>query len=165
MNEQYKTKPESNELAVELYMCASIHGAYEKQTEVIRRIESLVESGVVDAFDRYNWARRISPSANGPWAEVAQEKYDEFRNWARSNDRRIEPTFAQRTVRNEFVDEEYEIIQFPVITVAVYEDGDLDILAPSLDEDGNAYTVDDCLADLAGYGPGGTAKTQFDPEP
>ncbi len=148
MIQQYDTTLDSDSLTVELFVCASMYGTYEKQTEVIQRIERLVERDVVDEFARHTWARELSPAAEDTWCRFARDKYDEFTRWADATGRTLEPAFTRRTVTNEYVGERYEVIQFPVISVAVYDGDTLVRLSPSVDGDGVAYTVEDCLAEL-----------------
>lgn len=147
MNEDFEERIEGARIEIELYVCASTAGSGRRKQEVANRIDRLVANGVADAVDRRTWTRKVATSRVGDDDPDVQTKYAEFAAWARAEDRSLSPAFAQETVRNEFLDEEYEVLRVPIVTVAVYADGDLARLAPSI-VDGRRYSVDDCLADL-----------------
>lgn len=148
MKQSFDTPIDTDSLTVELFVCASMYGTYEKQNDVIHQVQLLTDQGVVDEFERHTWARQLSPTAEDTWCQFAREKFDEFTRWAESTDRSLEPAFSRRMVSNEYIDEHYEVIQFPIISLAVYSEDGLARLAPSVDADGVAYTVDDCLEEL-----------------
>ncbi|MFD1647752.1 HTH domain-containing protein [Haloarchaeobius litoreus] len=148
MSNQIDTRLDTGSLTVELFVCASMYGTYEKQNDIIHRIDRLADRGVVDEFDRYTWARELSPAAEDTWCEFAREKYEEFTRWAELSNRTLEPAFTRRSVSNDFVGEHYEVIQFPILSIAVYAGDRLVRLSPSVDADGVAYTVGDCLSEL-----------------
>ncbi|WP_435346464.1 HTH domain-containing protein [Haloarchaeobius sp. HRN-SO-5] len=136
-----------NTIRIELYVCASMHGTYEKQCDAIDEIESLVDAGTVDEFERHVWAHRLTPAADDEWCSRARQKYREYDQWARSSGWSLSPAFSKRTVTNEFVGEEYEVIQFPVISVAIYADDQLVRVAPAIYGEEH-YSVEDCLEEL-----------------
>lgn len=162
MTQQFDTRLDPDRLRVELFVCASMYGTYEKQNDVIQRIERLVDREGIEELSRYTWARELTPAAEDAWCEFAREKYDEFSRWAVASNRSLEPAFSRRTVRNSFLDECYDVIQFPIISIAVYDDDSLVRLAPSVDADGEAYTIEDCLTELEELGrPAATHAQQI----
>jgi len=165
MNQQYDTKLDSDSLTVELFVCASMYGTYEKQNEVIQRIERLVDRDVVDEFARHTWARELSPAAEDTWCRFARDKYDEFTRWADAAGWTLEPAFTRRMVTNQYVGERYEVIQFPIISIAVYDGDTLVRLSPSVDGDGVAYTIEDCLGELERLAREERKQVQHVPEP
>lgn len=165
MTQQFDTRLEPDTLRIELFVCASMYGTYEKQNDVIQRIQRLVDRDRLAALSRYTWARELSPAAEDTWCEFAREKYDEFTRWAVGSNRSLEPAFSRRTVRNEYLDECYDVIQFPIISIAVYDDDALVRLAPSVDDDGEAYTIEDCLTELEQLDRASVTRAQQIPEP
>jgi len=147
MTEEHESAIEGNSLTVDLYVCASTCGTHEKQRTIIQGVEALTEAGLVDDFERYLWPGRVTTTDDDAWCTAAQETYDEFASWARSEGRSLGPAFTRRTVRNEFSDQEYEVIRFPVLTLAVRADGDVARVAPS-GETERHYSVEDCLDEL-----------------
>ncbi|WP_256300927.1 HTH domain-containing protein [Haloarchaeobius salinus] len=165
MTSQFDTHLDNSSLTVELFVCASMYGTYEKQNDVIQRIERLADRGVVDEFERHTWTRRLSPAAEDTWCEFAREKYAEFTRWAELSDRTLEPAFTRRSITNEFVGEHYEVIQFPILSIAIYADDRLVRLSPSVDGDGVAYTIEDSLSELERLAEQPVHQPQHVPEP
>lgn len=149
MTSHHEAEIEGNRLTVDLYVCASTCGTHEKQRTILGAVEDLVEAGVVDEFERHLWPGRITTTDDDAWCTAARETYDEFASWARSEGRSLGPAFTRREVRNEFSDQEYEVIRFPLLTLAVRADDDVVRLAPS-GETERHYSVDDCLTELRG---------------
>lgn len=165
MKHEFETPIDTDSVTVELYVCASMYGTYEKQTDAIRRVKTLAEDGVIDELNRYTWARQLSPAAEDTWCEFARDKFEEFTEWAETSGRSLEPAFSRRTVNNEYMDECYEVIQFPIISIAVYSDDRLVRLAPTVDADGVAYRVADCLEELVEMAPRSSPPTTTLVEP
>ncbi|NHN43137.1 hypothetical protein G9C85_16080 [Halorubellus sp. JP-L1] len=134
---------------VDLYHCASMYGTHEQQRTVIDRLESLAEANAIDSVDRHAWARTLSPDAADDWCREARSKYGRFWAWAREHDRTLEPAFGTRTVGSMISDDTHEVIEFPVLCLAVYVDDALVHVAPSTDATtGETATVADSLAEL-----------------
>lgn len=149
MTIEYTDLTDADDVHVDVFHCASMHGTHEQQRHVIGRLESLVERGDVDRVKRQAWAHELTPDADDDWCEEARATYSRFWTWAREHDRTLEPAFGTRTVSSMVSDETYEVITFPVLCVAVYADGVLVQVAPSTDPETNTtYTVTDCLEDL-----------------
>jgi hypothetical protein len=139
----------ADDVHVDVFHCASVHGTHEQQRHVIGRIESLVERGDVDRVQRQAWAHELVPEADDDWCEEARATYSRFWTWAREHERTLEPAFGTRTVSSMVSDDSYDVITFPVLCVAIYADGTLVEVAPSTDpETDTTYTVMECLDDL-----------------
>lgn len=68
--------------------------------------------------------------------------------WAERRDNTLEPAFRRRTVTSIHApDETYDRVQVPLITLLVYEAGNLVGVAPCSDGE-RVHTVDDCLTAL-----------------
>ena len=140
---------EADDVHVDAFHCASMHGTHEQQRAVLRRLEALEGKGPVDRVRRRAWTHELTPDADDEWCENARAAYSRFYSWARENDRRLEPAFRTRTARSMVSDDAYDVITFPILCVAVYADGSLVEVAPSTDRATDAtYTVLDCVEDL-----------------
>lgn len=146
MNQDFEERIAGERIRIELYVCESTAGTSNRARDVCERVEALAEDGTLDAVDRQTWTRKMATSSEDDDNRV-ERKYAEFAAWARAGDRALSPAFAKETVRNEFLDEEYETLRVPVVTVAVYADGQLVRLAPAVVGD-RRYTVEDCLSEL-----------------
>jgi len=134
---------------VDLYHCASMLGTREQQRTVIDRLEALDESDAVDDVERRAWARTLATDADDDWCEHARSRYRRFWAWASERDRTLEPAFDTRTVGSMVSKETHEVIEFPVLCIAVYVDDELVHVAPSTDASTEeTTTVADTLAAL-----------------
>jgi hypothetical protein len=140
---------DADDVHVDVFHCASMHGTQEQQQAVLERLASLADTGRVDRVNREAWTHELTPDADDDWCENARAAYSRFWTWANEHDRTLEPAFRTRTVRSMVSDGSYEVITFPVLCVAVYADGSLVEVAPSTDlTTDRTYTVRDCLEDL-----------------
>jgi hypothetical protein len=140
------TLADADSTVVTLYHCASMHGTYEQQRATMDRLDSLADTELVDDVHYRAWAHQLSPNAEDDWCQKARATYARFRAWATENDRSLEPAFGTRTTSSIVDDEEYEVIEFPVLCVAVTVDDELVHVAPSTDPvTGSTYTVGECL--------------------
>lgn len=147
MTDTHETPITGNRLTAGVYVCATTCGNHDRQRTTVAELRRLVEEGPLDDVDRHLWPGRITTSDRDEFSRVVEDTYDEFAAWARVERRALGPAFSRTTVRNEFSDEEYEVVRFPVLTLAVRADGDVVRVAPT-GEDDRRYTVDDCLAEL-----------------
>lgn len=140
---------DAEDVHVDVFHCASMHGTQEQQRTVFERLSSLADGGPVDRVSRQAWTHELTPDADDEWCEDARAAYSRFYTWARENGRTLEPAFRTRTVKSIASDESYDVITFPVVAVAVYADGSLVRVAPSTDRGTRStYTVVDCIEDL-----------------
>ncbi len=155
MTDTHETPIQGNRLTAEVYVCATTCGNHDRQRRTVAELRRLVEEGPLDDVDRHLWPGRLTTSDRDELCRVVEDTYDEFAAWARTERRALGPAFSRSTVRNEFSDEEYDVVRFPVLTLAVRADGDVVRVAPS-GEDDRRYSVDDCLAELRALGGGRT---------
>lgn len=130
---------------VELYLRGDTYGTYDRQQAVLERVRGLEERGVVDetAVDA-SWQRIRTPEQDPRNDAIAT--YEEFRSWARENGYSLEPAFERRHRSYLGTDAVSEVVVFPVVSLAVYEDDVLRSVFPCSDEAGTVhFTVGDCL--------------------
>jgi len=140
---------DAEDVHVDVFHCASMHGTQEQQRAILQRLESLAGTDHLDRVSRHAWMHELTPDADDEWCEHARATYSRFFEWARENGRTLEPGFRTRIVRSIASDESYDVITFPVLCVAVYADGTLVQVAPSTDPvTDSTYTVVDCIDDL-----------------
>lgn len=148
------TLADADRTLVTLYHCASMHGTYEQQRTTMDRLEALADTELVDDVTRQAWAHKLLPEADDDWCQQARDAHARFREWATENDRSLEPAFGTRTTTSMVSDEQYEVVEFPVLCLAVYADDELVHVAPSTDPvTGTTQTVADCLDELEASTP------------
>lgn len=131
-------------LRVELYLRTDTFGTYDAQEEILERIATLEAEGkLADTTVEDDWDRLRTPEADT--SDDAIQTYEEFQAWAETNGYSLEPAFEYRD--RSFVGSEraQEVVTFPIVSLAVYDDRDLTGVFPVTDG-GVAYTVQDCLA-------------------
>jgi len=128
---------------VELYLRGDTYGTYDRQQAILERVRELEDSGVVDetAVDA-SWQRIRTPEQDSRDGAIAT--YDEFGEWAEENGYRLEPAFERRNRSYIGTDVVREVVVFPVVSLAVYEDDQLRSVFPCSDE---AETVHFTVAD------------------
>jgi len=115
------------------------------QDQVIRQLEGLDESGVVDEFEVDVWGRRVALASAGARTTAGRRalaRYALFKQWADENDRSINSFFDVRKVDIRFTGEEYTAVVFPEMALAEYEREELRHVAPCTDGE-DVYTVTD----------------------
>ena len=130
---------------VELYLRGDTYGSYDRQQRILQRVEGLESEGVVADTDvDASWQRIRTPEQD--CRDEALETYEELREWATENGHRLEPAFQRRNrsyIGTGVVD---EVVVFPMVSLAVYDENDLQAVFPCADGSGEVYfTVQDCL--------------------
>ena len=130
---------------VELYLRGDTYGSYDRQQRILQRVEGLESEGVVADTDvDASWQRIRTPEQD--CRDEALETYEELREWATENGHRLEPAFQRRNrsyIGTGVVD---EVVVFPMVSLAAYDENDLQAVFPCADESGEVYfTVQDCL--------------------
>lgn len=142
---------ESPTRTVELYVRSlAPQGLLSTQDIVIGRLDELKSTGKLDEYHVVIWGDRLPPeSAAGrtPTGQRLRETVTQFQQWATESGMSL-GSFLTGTVRSELADEEYTCIQFPMLTLAEYEDGTLQFVSPCSDDDAS-YTIHDRLDALA----------------
>jgi hypothetical protein len=130
---------------IECYLRGDTYGTYDRQQAVIERVENLENEGVLaETSVTADWQRIRTPEQDV--RDDALVTYEEFREWARENGYSLEPAFERRHrayLGRSAVD---DVVTFPVVSVAVYDDRDLAAVFPCSGEDETIhFTVGDCL--------------------
>jgi hypothetical protein len=130
---------------VELYLRGDTYGTYDRQGEVLRRVDTLADSGVVsEASVEASWARIRTPEQDT--RDGALLTYEEFSEWADANGYSLEPAFQRRQRSYIGTDTVHEVVVFPMASLAVYDDETLQAVFPCSSEDGSVhYAVQDAL--------------------
>jgi hypothetical protein len=136
---------------IECYLRGDTYGTYDRQQAVLERVDGLDASGAVAGTSvTADWQRIRTPEQDG--RDDALLTYEEFREWAGENGYSLEPAFERRYrtyLGSSAID---EVVVFPVVSLAVYDEEELEAVLPCSDEDGSVhYTVGDCL-DAFEYG-------------
>lgn len=148
------------EVTIELFVrCAAPDGAEAQQNAVLDRLAELERRGTIDGYDVRIWGKQVNAAAAsaGDCGRFAAQRTAEFREWAARNGVSIDSFFQRRHLSSLITDEETEVIVFPLICLAIYEDGDLRSVAPCVD-DGRPFSVNDHL-DVLEAGNGRLLRT------
>jgi len=145
-------------IRAELYLRGDAHGGL-GIAEMVTRADRLAANGVFsESIVAGEWHRCGTRAED--WRSEAMETYEEFRTWAEENGFSLEPAFRERTRSFIGMDDVEEVVVFPVVALALYDDRDLAAVFPCSDEE-RTYTVEDALA---AFERGDEAwLTQFDP--
>jgi len=109
---------------------------------IIARLERLEADGLLDAYSVTSWAKRLPLDGDG--TDSQRDRYNEFCGWARERGVRLTPFFDTRECYWTETGVKRTELVFPAICLAVYEDGDLETVAPYADGS-ETVTVNDCL--------------------
>jgi len=131
------------ERRAELYLRGDTYGTFEAQQALLDRVRAL-ESGdaLVDVDVEWSWEhiRTIGEDHR----DGALATYSDFADWAERNGYGLAPAFEQRSRGYVGLDRVDDVVVFPVASLAVYEETDLQAVFPCADDDVN-YRVQDCL--------------------
>ncbi|WP_436923863.1 HTH domain-containing protein [Halosimplex amylolyticum] len=130
---------------VELYLRGDTYGSYDRQSRILERVEALDSEGVVaDSEVDASWQRIRTPEQDS--RDEALRTYEDLREWATENGYRLEPAFQRRQRSYIGTDAVHDVVVFPMASLAVYADADLQAVFPCADESGEIhYSVQDCL--------------------
>jgi hypothetical protein len=130
---------------VECYLRGDTYGTYDRQQAVLGRVSDLESAGIVaETSVDASWQRIRTPEQDS--RDGALATYEEFGEWARENGYGLEPAFERRRRSYLGSDAVSEVVVFPVVSLAVYEDTDLEAVFPCSGDDGTVhFTVQDCL--------------------
>jgi hypothetical protein len=134
---------EADYLRAELYLRGDTYGTFNAQQQVLNRVKRLEANGMIsESIVGSEWERIRTRSEDT--RSDALKLYDEFSDWADRNGFSLEPAFERRTRSYMGLDRVDEVVVFPVITLAIYDEADLEAVFPCTDEERN-YTVGDAL--------------------
>jgi len=130
-------------LRAELYLRGDTYGTFDAQQQVLNRVKRLEANGVFsDSMLAGEW-QRIRTLAEDK-RSAALDTYSEFADWAEQNGHSLSPAFEQRTRSYVGLDQVDEVVVFPVVSLAVYDEDDLQAVFPCSDAE-RTYTVGDAL--------------------
>jgi hypothetical protein len=120
-------------------------GAKDRQDAAIARLEQLQRSDAIESYSVTLWGDRFCPetAARTDCGRSILEKIDRIRKWEETSDVSLVSGFEKRQVGS-LVDDPYTVVIPPVISLAVYVDGDLYGVFPC-EADGEVCTVTDFL--------------------
>jgi len=136
---------DTSDQRIELYLRGDTYGSYDRQQQILGRVETLESEGVVtDTEVDASWQRIRTPEQDS--RDEALATYEEFGDWANENGYRLEPAFERRRRSYIGTDAVHDVVVFPMASLAVYEGSDLQAVFPCADETGEInFTVQDCL--------------------
>lgn len=120
---------------------------YERQEAVISRLQALKDAGKIREYSVSVWGRSMSTSPDEDSivaATDALETVREFEAWAANNGHSLEPGFRRRKLTSLVSDTTCEVIEVPILCVAIYIDDTLQAVYPSSANE-TVYTVADGL--------------------
>lgn len=131
------------ERRAELYLRGDTYGTFDAQQHVLNRMKQLEAEGVLDASTvDGGWERIRTVDEDGRAGAIAT--YREFEAWARRNGYSLGPAFEDRKRAYVGLDRVDDVVVFPVVTLAMYEEDRLRGVFPCSDGD-HVYRVEDCL--------------------
>lgn len=138
-----RTTETDTELRAELYLREDTYRGLGAR-EAVSRANRLEANGVLsDSMVAGTWHRCHTRAED--WRSAAMDTYEEFREWAASNDFSLEPGFQQRTRSFIGMDDVEEVVVFPVVALALYDARGLTAVFPCTDDE-RTYTVESALA-------------------
>lgn len=130
-------------LRAEVYLRGDTYGVFDAQQQVLNRVKQLEANATFsESLVDSEW-QRIRVRAEDTRDE-ALSTFEEFQAWARRNDYVLEPAFEQRARTYLGTNRVDDVVVFPVIALALYDDRHLAAVFPCSDEE-RAYTVGDAL--------------------
>ncbi|MWG35772.1 HTH domain-containing protein [Halomarina oriensis] len=145
----------SGERRVELYVRSlAPGGTHRQQDTVVRRLDDLLDAGVIGAYDVRVWGDRIrhaSATARTADGRHVQDRLARIERWAERDGYSLDGIYREVECECAITDESWTEVRFPEIALAEFVDDELVSLAPSRDPDaGELVGVLDRLAELDG---------------
>lgn len=136
---------------VKLYLRDSVPAvARDEQQKAVGRLQALEAAGIIDSFTVENWPSRVT---NGtPDTVPALATYEGFDAWAHQHGASMRPAFDRHECHSLYTGGRFTTTVFPVMSLAVYENGRLSTVYPHA-RHGRPMTVIDGLAVLEGNQP------------
>lgn len=141
------TTDEADErVRVELWVWADRDSLDDYHDLVLRRLEELDSTGVLDAFDIHEWPHQINLSSDesvDPEDFTARERVLQFADWAREEGVSL-PFRDPQTAGSGRMGPEYVVLDLPRMMIAEYRDSELRCVAP-FSENGTKHTIEERL--------------------
>lgn len=128
-------------LRLELYLRGDTYGTFDRQEAILERVRSLSPAEPVEETIVSEWEKRVR--ATGGSSE-ALSAFEEFDSWASERGLELAPAFERRTQTTLVSESTYDIVVFPVVCLALYEEDDLRAVLPVHGGDG-VVTVEEAL--------------------
>lgn len=137
----------NGEIRAELFVRETLpKPARQCSQRTIARLERLAADGHLGDCSVTSWAKRLP--IGGAEETTQRDRYNTFSQWARENGVRLTPFFDTRDCYSMTTGEKRTELVFPAICLALYEDGELQTVAPHASENGST-TVSECLDRLS----------------
>jgi hypothetical protein len=137
------TMTADSQLRAELYLRGDTYGTFDAQQQVLNRVKHLEANGVfTDSMVSGEWQRIRTMAEDKRSGALAT--YEEFRDWAERNGHSLEPAFERRTRTYMGMDRVEDVVVFPVVSLAIYDDTQLEAVFPCTDAE-RTFTVGDAL--------------------
>lgn len=130
-------------LRAELYLRPDASGFFDAQRQVVNRVERVEANGLLGESIVASMWQCIQARAEDARSD-ALATYEEFREWARHNGCSLAPAFERRTRTHLATDRTEEVVVFPALALALYDEGALTAVFPATDGE-HTYTVGDAL--------------------
>lgn len=130
-------------LRAELYLRGDTSGFFDAQRRVVNRVKRVAANGMFSESIIAGVWQCVQAQAEDPRSGVLTT-YDEFREWARHNGCSLEPAFERRTRTHLGTDIVDEVMVFPAIALALYDEQALTAVFPCTNDE-RTYTVGDAL--------------------
>ena len=126
---------QASSLRVDMYVrsLAPAFGVRRRQESIFDRLRALSEDGPVDDVTLSLWGDGVcvdGPCAETPACRRLRDRIETFQNWAADCARSVSVPFDRRSVTSSVVDDDYEEITTPDVTLAVSTDDGLALVVP-----------------------------------
>lgn len=122
-------------------------GAHDRQDVVVARLQNLTDARQIRGYSVSSWSKSLSISPDENLSRAATDSLEtvrEFEAWAANNGHSLEPGFRRRKLTSFMTERTREVIEVPIVCLAVYNDETLRAVYP-YSASGTVYTVADGL--------------------
>jgi len=130
-------------------------GASEQQDGVLEQLESFERQGLFETVDVNIWGKSICPESIGARTDPGRqvmEQIEECSAWASNTDVSLDMPFEESDVSCSMTNEQYQKIVLPRVCLAIYANGELDLVLPCR-IDGDYFGVEDFIASFKQRAP------------
>ena len=122
----------------------------ERQRAVLAHLDRLDSEGLIDGYDVHVWGDAVaadSAASDTAAGRGVRTRVAAFQQWALSENVSVQPFFETSTQSSAMTGEERTVISLPELTVAEYEGGELNGMAPHR-ADGDVVSVRDYVEEM-----------------